>query len=333
MIAVAVSMALVVGAAGGTSSVTVPAAPAASAASPPLRTISRPQWDTVPTADQMSDAYPDEAALHDVEGQVILTATANATGALVECKIDSEDPGGHGFADAARKLCPLFRLSTTTTDGTIFGGGTVTFAIRFYLPPDDDCIASFEPAAGESTEPKAVRCPNGDYPDASKAAGHQGVVAIKGLVGADGKVTGSQLSQSSGASELDSAALAAMDRWRFEPGRDGQGKAIAVSVEVKVSFLKDTPDNILSKTCSDFVTDARWFAGAFPGHQRSEMPLYSMVSQIYVNGTMAKGAPIEVSLRVAKKLPMSFDQTFDACVANPQAKFLVTLRDKIQKGL
>jgi TonB family protein len=306
-----------------------PASPSSAAPVPPAapEPLANPDWEELPTADQMTDAYPAGASAADLEGEVVLKATSDPVGRLLDCKVQSEVPVGQGFGEAALKLCPYFKLRAPA------GGRYVAFGIRFRLPPDDDCVASFTAVAGEASEPKAVRCPPADYAEASRAAGHQGVAVVKATIGGGGEVLTPQVVESSGAPELDAAALAAVGRWRFEPGRDANGQGLEVPVEVKISFVKDSVDTVARKTCADFVTDASWFAQTFPGHKRAEMPLYSMASQLYVNGTMAKGMPIEVTLKIAKRLPVAFDQTYIACAANPDANFLVTLRDRIQKGL
>lgn len=57
------------------------------------------------------------------------------------------------------------------------------------------------------------------YPLGARRRGEQGNVTVRAQVGADGRVDGTDIVQSSGHRELDQAALKAIRRARFSPGR------------------------------------------------------------------------------------------------------------------
>lgn len=73
------------------------------------------------------------------------------------------------------------------------------------------------------------------YPALSRRLGEQGQVMLRVLVRADGTPAEIAISDSSGSSRLDRAALEAVRRWRFVPARRG-GTPVAAAVLVPISF-------------------------------------------------------------------------------------------------
>jgi protein TonB len=73
------------------------------------------------------------------------------------------------------------------------------------------------------------------YPQAAIAAGEQGVVLLLVRVSSAGTVESLRVSQSSGFSRLDAAALETVRGWRFEPARRN-GAAVPYEVEVPIRF-------------------------------------------------------------------------------------------------
>lgn len=72
------------------------------------------------------------------------------------------------------------------------------------------------------------------YPRSARRAGEQGTVVLRVLVSLDGAATRVELERSSGSATLDSAALDAVQRWRFVPARRG---ATPVEAWVKVPVV------------------------------------------------------------------------------------------------
>lgn len=72
------------------------------------------------------------------------------------------------------------------------------------------------------------------YPRLARRRGFQGTVLIEALIDIAGRVTALKLISSSGHSVLDRAALKAVRRWRFTPGRvAGQRREMWVKVPVR----------------------------------------------------------------------------------------------------
>jgi protein TonB len=67
-----------------------------------------------------------------------------------------------------------------------------------------------------------------DFPRAAKRARAGGTVLVRYTVGTDGRVSGCTVTQSSGNADLDSTTCRLIEqRFRYEPARDAQGRAVA----------------------------------------------------------------------------------------------------------
>lgn len=78
--------------------------------------------------------------------------------------------------------------------------------------------------------------PKPAYPPLSKRLGEQGKVIVRVLIGADGVPQKAELRQSSGFERLDQAALAAVLKWRYVPGKRG-GVAEDMWFNVPINFV------------------------------------------------------------------------------------------------
>ena len=97
------------------------------------KTIVQPHWLSLPTADELMDAYPARALDLGLTGAVTLSCVVAASGTVHDCAVVSETPKDMGFGAAGLKLQRYFRMTPKTEDGQPVEGGVVRVAIRFTL--------------------------------------------------------------------------------------------------------------------------------------------------------------------------------------------------------
>lgn len=96
--------------------------------------IGKPQWTALPRGADLVGVYPPEAAKAGIlKARVVLTCAVAPGGALADCAVASEEPGGYGLGKATVGLAGTFRLSVWSVEGLPTVGGTVRVPIRFDL--------------------------------------------------------------------------------------------------------------------------------------------------------------------------------------------------------
>lgn len=94
--------------------------------------IGKPQWTALPSSADLMAAYPKEALKAGVlKARVVLSCTVTERGAVSDCKVDSEDPPGHGIGAATVGLTAPIRLSIWSPEGLPTVGGSVRLPIRY----------------------------------------------------------------------------------------------------------------------------------------------------------------------------------------------------------
>lgn len=95
--------------------------------------ITRPQWVSRPSADQMARYYPPAALADGTTGEATLRCSVMVSGKVTGCQVMAEAPRSRGFGNAALKLARFFVMSPQTVDGQPVEGGQVTFTVKFNL--------------------------------------------------------------------------------------------------------------------------------------------------------------------------------------------------------
>ena len=113
----------------------IPNSTAESAPALPPAVIRNPSWSRQPSADQLMRAYPERAIAAGMAGSASLNCLVLPTGAVTDCNVLSETPGGYGFGRAAQGLSRHFRVNPRTVNGAA-EGSRVNINLRF-APPED----------------------------------------------------------------------------------------------------------------------------------------------------------------------------------------------------
>jgi periplasmic protein TonB len=101
----------------------------------PAPVITNPSWSRQPSGSQLMAAYPRRAITDGAEGSATLNCVVRPNGAVTDCNVTRETPGGYGFGRAAQSLSRHFRVNPRTVNGAA-EGSRVNINLRFNLPKD-----------------------------------------------------------------------------------------------------------------------------------------------------------------------------------------------------
>jgi len=103
------------------------------------------------------------------------------------------------------------------------------------VPASASAISGSQQQGAPAQDLKTANRVDPTYPPASRRAGEEGTVRLKVLVDTNGKASNVQVTQSSGFTRLDQAAMDAVRKWRFVAATDGTNK-IQAYTQVAVTF-------------------------------------------------------------------------------------------------
>jgi len=98
-----------------------------------LPSQTRPDWLVAPSPEVISRLFPTAAMTKTVSGKVFITCVVDVDGYLLDCVVDSEEPKGLGFGNAALEMAAYFRMSPATRYGVPVRSD-VTVPINFGAP-------------------------------------------------------------------------------------------------------------------------------------------------------------------------------------------------------
>ena len=101
----------------------------------PPAVITNPSWSRQPSGEQLMRAYPQRAITANVSGSASLNCLVLPSGAVTDCNVTRETPGGYGFGRSAQSLSRHFRVNPRTVNGAA-EGSRVVINLRFNLPED-----------------------------------------------------------------------------------------------------------------------------------------------------------------------------------------------------
>jgi TonB family protein len=148
-------------------------------------------------------------------------------------------------------------------------GGDTAEALRAEGRANRDKIA---------TRPSFVDGPRAVLPESEKALGHHGLVAIEGVIAADGRMHAARVKTSSGIAALDAIALAAAEASSFVPAKDSAGRALPVltSMPFELVAYKSATGGVFEYRCNQFFRDMDWWRGANPDKSYPDHELYKL---------------------------------------------------------
>lgn len=123
---------------------------------------------------------------------------------------------------------PTNQQATGASNGTGEGSGSGTGT--------GDGVGAGEGRGVPVTPPRVLSAVQPKYPSSARSAGVEGVVGVKMLVNASGKVENAFVVRSSGNAALDEAAVAAVYKWRFSPAKDKFGQKAPCYVTQGIRF-------------------------------------------------------------------------------------------------
>ena len=104
---------------------------------PVYRMTTNLPWARAPTMAEVRSAYPRGEADKTSAGRVVLRCALDTDGFLTNCDAVAEDPYGHGFASAAKRLTHSFLLHTDMVDHKLIKSVRINLAFQFNPPAMD----------------------------------------------------------------------------------------------------------------------------------------------------------------------------------------------------
>lgn len=102
---------------------------------PAKRVVGKASWARLPSGGEVAAGYPAAAAKAGVRSaRVLMLCDIGDQGRLSACAVQSEEPGGYGFAASALTISPAFQVKPWSDEGLPMVGGKIRVPIRFQLP-------------------------------------------------------------------------------------------------------------------------------------------------------------------------------------------------------
>ncbi len=185
---------------------------------------------------KVKPVYPKEALEKKIQGVVILEAVSDKSGKVKETRVvSSPDPT---LTQAASDAVEQWEYEPFVVDGAakqVLFTVTVTFALN----PEDKPAGNALTRLSISEQPKKVKDVKPVYPEEAVKNKIEGVVIMEAMTDEQGKVRSLRII-SSPSQLLNSAALAAVKQWEYEPYIvNGKAKPVLFTVTVTFALRRD----------------------------------------------------------------------------------------------
>ena len=91
-------------------------------------------WQTIPSREALLKVYPETAFRKRIDGRTVISCSVTDEGAMKDCVVVSESPGGYGFGPAALAVNTMFKLRPLACNGEPVVGGRVSIPLRWIAP-------------------------------------------------------------------------------------------------------------------------------------------------------------------------------------------------------
>lgn len=175
-----------------------------------------------------------------------------------------------------------------------------------------------------------------EFPEAAKAAGHNGAVRAEATIGLDGKVSGVTITQSSGSEILDGSAAAALADWKFATPYDLKGEQAPLPLSAKFNFSQAEAGTggyltgLRTYRCDAFIKEIDWWMSAHPGRDMGDIEYYNFIAGIRF--TVPESVIRKYSPRTMDKIAVvrghkpAWENAIKRCRAAPGSTFLEEYR-------
>jgi TonB family protein len=177
--------------------------------------------------------YTEEARKAGVEGAIVLQLVVNAEGRPENVRVVK------GLRSDLDENAVAALQQWKFEPGKKGGKPVSVFAtiqVRFRVPlsPTDDPIYR---VGGDVTAPRAIRRVEPEYTQAARAMRVSGIVALQAVINREGRAENIEIIRGL-RTDLDKNAVAALQRWEFEPGKkDGKPVRVLTDIELKFSAM------------------------------------------------------------------------------------------------
>jgi TonB family protein len=169
------------------------------------------------------------------EGTVGFRLTVGPNGVATHCETTSSS----GWSDLDAATCSNV-LRRARFDPALDQDGEPTTGfysnrVNWKIPSEPSYAEqmNFKHNAPVATFGEHYELSESDYPADALREGYQGIVTVKVDVNAKGKVDACRVDISAGSATLDAQSCALASGWKFTPGRNNEGAAIAGTAEFK----------------------------------------------------------------------------------------------------
>jgi len=141
----------------------------------------RVTWTTLPTPDDMAEAYPSGAWVEGREGRAVLHCTLRPNGSLSDCNADAGTPDVYGFGPAALQVASKLKAAPCGSQGD--PPFAVNIPLVFKMPPGPVARAAAFKSPGQYMPPAGPY-----WPDRAYREGARGVVLADCQVSPDNRL-------------------------------------------------------------------------------------------------------------------------------------------------